>query len=91
MPSTRTAGEKCGCTELSEMKAEAEKNYKRYIADMEDVPPSARKLWATLDYPKFWPPHLQERAKGVTARIGMCGEVMNAIAARWMIDHPKLK
>lgn len=82
--------EKCGCTELRFMAKVAEQNYSRYTSEMSKVPHGAKRLWKTLDVLRFWPPHLQERSKGVTKRIGMCGEVMDAIAARWMIDHPKV-
>lgn len=82
--------EKCGCTELKFMSKEAQRNFQRYLADRAEVPRKVRRLWQTLDDTKFWPPHLQARAKGVTRRIGMCGEVMDSIAARWMLDHATL-
>lgn len=67
----------CGCTDLKFMKQEAEKNWKSYCADMEEVPERSKEYWKVLDYPKFWPPHLQKICNGVTKRIGICGEVMD--------------
>ena len=81
--------ESCGCTDLRFMAEVAASNYTRYTANMAAVPRQVRRFWKTLDTCKYWPPHLQARLAGVTRRIGLCGEIMDAVAARWMLDHPK--